>query len=135
MLRKKGFIGPIGDDIPTMLVVILGLGMFFSSVVFAMDLYGQKNRNIEISEGALAISRVFTAKGHFDPQDDGMKERGDLMARSYGLHYQVLTDGYDFHQYPPNSGVCQGGSYRYSFFIANFENENNVGSIDVCVRG
>ena len=44
---KKGFIGPIGDDLPSVIAVMLALGLFFSSVRYALNAYDQKIDNFQ----------------------------------------------------------------------------------------
>ncbi len=55
---KKGFIGPLGDDLPSLIAIMLALTLFFSGLTFSMNVFDQKRERARLMKGALDISRV-----------------------------------------------------------------------------
>ena len=129
---RKGFIGPIGDDLPTMLIILLALGLFFSSVVFAFDLYNQKNEALRVGRGSLEIAKVFTSRGILSEADlsgNELKGMADRLAVSYNLEYGAYFTG------STEPDVCTG-AYRYSFIVARRAGQDaELAELMVCVRG
>ena len=60
---KKGFIGPIGDDLPSLVAVLLALGIFFSSLSFTFNAYNEKIASMNKLKGSIDIARVVTQEG------------------------------------------------------------------------
>ena len=62
MLKKqKGFIGPIGDDLRSLIPLLFALVIFFSTFSFAYNVFSQKNISFQKDLDVLTISR--TLKG------------------------------------------------------------------------
>jgi len=54
----KGFVGPIGDDLPSLIAIMLAFTLFFAGLTFAMRTFNQKQRDITLMKGSLDISRA-----------------------------------------------------------------------------
>lgn len=63
MKNRKGFIGPLGDDIPSIFPIVFAVILFTGTVLYANQLIAQKAKMLEIREGALALSYLVTEKG------------------------------------------------------------------------
>ena len=137
---KKGFIGPIGDDLPSLLIVIITLTMFFSSIIFAFDLYQQKRENLNINEGALGIAKAFTSKGILTDNDIDKAstnsiviKKANLVAKSYNLDYGVY---FDSQVVPGNEPLECLDSYRFVFMVSRFDSSGkpNLDALILCIK-
>lgn len=122
---KKGFIGPIGDDLPSVIAVMLALGLFFSSVTYALNAYDQKIDNLAVLKGSLEISRIFLGEGLLQQTiSSDLMKRADYIAISYGLEYAV---GYDIS--------CEDGDYILRYLVATWDNEESeLRTLVLCIR-
>ncbi len=92
----KGFIGPIGDDIPSLLAIMLALSLFFSALTFSFDAYNVKISNFQRLKGSIDIVRVVTQDGIITESLSGLKSRANTTARSYGVDFAMeYLDGSD----------------------------------------
>ncbi|HNV01273.1 MAG TPA: hypothetical protein PKK60_02480 [archaeon] len=58
---KKGFIGPIGDDLPSLIPIVMSLLLFFT--IFAVTLNTYNTKNNSISKQTMMISSSRELKG------------------------------------------------------------------------
>lgn len=54
----KGFVGPIGDDLPSLIAIMLALTLFFTGLTFAMRTFNSRQRDVRLMQGGLDISRA-----------------------------------------------------------------------------
>ena len=109
---RRGFIGPIGDDLPSIVAIMLALGLFFSGVLFALNAYNQKLASLDLLKGGLEVSRVVLADGLvLKPLSEYEKlgSNADLAAKSYGLAFKL---GFD-----KKSSSCGKNSFVMSYFV------------------
>ncbi len=69
MLRfraKRGYIGPLGDDFPSLFPLLLGLLVFFSSLAMAYMVYDAKDSNVKAMRANVMISRSVRYQLTFD---------------------------------------------------------------------
>jgi hypothetical protein len=59
-LFEKGFIGPIGDDLPSLIPIVTGLVIFFSVFVLTMNTYNEKNDYLEKQIDMTSVARDLT---------------------------------------------------------------------------
>jgi len=57
-LSKKGFIGPIGDDLPSLIPIVVALVLFFSIFTMTLNTYNSKNASIAKQADMTAVSRM-----------------------------------------------------------------------------
>ena len=55
-MNQKGFIGSIGDDLPSLIPIFLGLVVFFSVFLGVFNDYNQKNKIYTLNQEAVEIS-------------------------------------------------------------------------------
>jgi len=60
---RKGFVGPLGDDIPSIFPIVAGLMLFLGTLAFASNLVAQKNAYLEVERAAVSLSYIATEKG------------------------------------------------------------------------
>jgi hypothetical protein len=80
--RFRGFVGPLGDDIPSIFPIVAGIMLFFGTIAFAGNLAAQKNSYLEVRKAAVSLSYVMTEKGFIDsaswtPKCDALKKAAD----------------------------------------------------------
>ena len=104
---KKAFLGPIGDDLPSIIALMLALGIFFSAIAYTMEVYNQKIAETETLKGSLEIGRAVMDKGLLTDIDNPV---ADHVAFSYGLSHKEFLDNVP-------DGECVK-SYRYNYLVA-----------------
>ncbi|MFH1587112.1 MAG: hypothetical protein ABID38_04605 [Candidatus Diapherotrites archaeon] len=78
MLNRKGFIGPIGDDLPSLIPLIFALIIFFSTFSFALARYGQMTASFENDLTVANISGILRGDSFITGPDDFSKKCGTL---------------------------------------------------------
>ena len=58
IMGSKGFLGPIGDDLPSLIPLIFALVIFFSTFTFAFSVFNEKNSDFQSDLDVLNIARV-----------------------------------------------------------------------------
>lgn len=54
---ERGFIGPIGDDLPSLIPIVTGLVIFFSVFVLTLNTYNEKNVFLEKQIDMTSVAR------------------------------------------------------------------------------
>jgi len=54
---KKGFIGAIGDDLPSLIPIVFALLIFFSAFTATLAIYNSENAAVQTDMGMLSIAR------------------------------------------------------------------------------
>ncbi|MFH0973372.1 MAG: hypothetical protein V1817_01115 [Candidatus Micrarchaeota archaeon] len=60
---RRGFVGPLGDDIPSIFPIVAGVLLFFGTIAFAGNLSAEKNAYLDIRKAAVSLSYIVTDKG------------------------------------------------------------------------
>lgn len=66
MPHLKGFVGPLGDDLPSIFPIVAGVLLFVASLLYANNLVDQKNQQLDTRKAALGLSYIVTEKGLID---------------------------------------------------------------------
>lgn len=64
MKNEKGFLGPIGDDLPSLIPLILSLVIFFSAFTYAFNVFNYKSEAFRYDLDTMNIVRVMRASGY-----------------------------------------------------------------------
>jgi hypothetical protein len=105
---RKGFMGPLGDDLPSIISIMLALSLFFSGVVYSLNTYNQKIGDMEILKGSIEIQRMILDTGFVSVLKP---KKADDAAYSYGLLYDAyLNDG---------TNSCPKKAHKFSYLIAD----------------
>lgn len=70
MLNRKGFMGPIGDDLPSLIPLLFALIIFFGAFTFALNEFNLENIDINAKLEVLKVSRVLRSNGIIAGYDD-----------------------------------------------------------------
>jgi len=120
---KKGFIGPLGDDLPSIIAILLALTVFFSGIVYTLNVYNQKIDDMQALKGSVDIAKAILDKGILSGTDQANidPEEARYVARSYGLKHGVYLD-------EDTNGVCPPDTYRFSYLVAAYTGAGATGA-------
>jgi len=116
---KKGFIGPIGDDVPSLIAIILAMGLFFTGFSHAMNVYNQKIVDMEALKGSVEIARAALGDGILSPSDWSNIDSPaiDHIAKSYSLDKKIFLD---------DLNSCDEKAYRFSYLVAVYGTTSEI---------
>lgn len=108
--RTRGFVGPLGDDIPSIFPIVAAVLLFIGTLAYANGLVQGKNRILDTRQAALGLSYIVTEKGLIDKSDEFEKITCEDHLKKYALSNQVkflvtvkrYCDSIQFY-YPRNS--------------------------------
>ncbi len=60
---SRGFVGPLGDDIPSIFPIVAGVMLFFGTIAFAGSLVAEKNAYLDVRKNGVSLSYIVTEKG------------------------------------------------------------------------
>lgn len=61
----RGYIGPIGDDLPSLIPLVFALTIFFATFSSTINLFEKKNTVLDQDLDALKIARVMRGNGYY----------------------------------------------------------------------
>ena len=64
MLDVKGFIGPIGDDLPSLVPILIALTVFFAAFALTLQVYGERNARFDSDLGVLQVVRTLRSDNY-----------------------------------------------------------------------
>lgn len=87
MLKQKGFLGPIGDDLPSLVPLIFALIIFFSTFTYAMNSMDSRNDDFDADLATLSIARIMRSNGYLTGHED-FRRLCDMINIA-GLNYEA----------------------------------------------
>ena len=87
MLKQNGFLGPIGDDLPSLVPLIFALIIFFSTFTYAMNSMDSRNDDFDADLATLGIARIMRSNGYLTGYEDFKRLCG--MINVAGLNYEI----------------------------------------------
>ena len=63
-MLNKGFIGPIGDDLPSLIPLLFGLVMFFSTFTMTFSSFDARNTEFSYDVSVMRISRTIQSNSY-----------------------------------------------------------------------
>lgn len=93
--KTRGFIGPIGDDIPSLFPIVAGILVFLLSISFIQSQIDDRNAYIKVRRDALSVSYLATEKGLLDAEGFAQKctQLKDLATKKQ-LNFALLLKNY-----------------------------------------
>ena len=70
---EKGFLGPIGDDLPSLIPLVFALVIFFSTFTFAFNVFNEKNSDFQADMDVMNIARVLKGTSLISSLEDFQK--------------------------------------------------------------
>ena len=132
----KGFIGPLGDDFPSIFPIVAGVVLFFGTLAYANGVIQEKNDYLEVRKAALGLSYLVTRTGSVDygsldtPDTGACDNELDAYAKSRGVKYQVILksacNGLQFSETPEELFGLKGDDLYASCGTADEAEEESV---------
>ncbi len=132
---KKGFIGPISDDLPSLIAILLALTMFFSALDFSLTEYNEKVSSFNTLKGVMQLGRAITSKGLLDSSENSASLATEIkeIAKSYGLSYCVTFGGSTVCKASSSLSSCKPNWVRYSYLVSQVtSNGIKIKELSVC---
>jgi len=63
-MKRRGFIGPIGDDIPSIFPLMAGIILFIATLIYANNEFNTKNASINLRKAGLDMAYIVIEKGY-----------------------------------------------------------------------
>lgn len=76
---KKGFVGPLGDDIPSIFPIVAGILLFLGTFFYSVNAIDQKNLRLEVKKAAIGLGYLITEKGFMEEKEFNEKCAGSLI--------------------------------------------------------
>lgn len=80
-LNKKGFLGPIGDDLPSLIPLMFALVIFFSSFYMTVNTYNERTTDFENDIAVIQISASLRGTGFVSSLSEFEKSCNSLNIR------------------------------------------------------
>ena len=116
----KGFIGPISDDLPTLIAILLALSIFFTVLHFGLETYNEKINAFNKVKGLMDLGRKINSKGLLESSADNadsLKNEVEQIADSYALKYCIKFNGNTACN-PSSITGCKQDWIEYKYLIA-----------------
>ncbi|MFW5902267.1 MAG: hypothetical protein ACOCTT_00050 [archaeon] len=139
-MKNKGFIGPIGDDLPSLIAIMLALTLFFTGLTFAMRTFNTKQRDVRLMQGGLDVSRAIVGDSIIEYDSKKLVDvpEAKSIARNNDLAFNAdyggdEIEGSPFNSDDPNKG-CGEESLYFSYLVSRKEGDNiELETLRVCV--
>ena len=68
MKKRRGFIGPLGDDIPSIFPIVAGVLLFITALMYANDQMHERDNYLRLKKAGLELSYAALDKGYVSTQ-------------------------------------------------------------------
>lgn len=113
---RKGFIGSIGDDLPSLIPLFFALMIFFAGLAFVFTNINDKNTQMNAYLDSLTIAKSALGKSSFSSHEDFMNTSKDLIVLSNYM-FGLIS--------PSNENFSLPNDYK-EFFIKECEDGNII---------
>jgi len=120
MLKKKGYIGAIGDDLPSLIPIFLGLTIFFSVFLTTYNVYRNTTDLYSIKNDAISIAGTIKEDPLFTDYNSFIKICGKINTK-YNWNTFVIPLDLNTEQY---SGF-QVSDIHEDVFLKQWEDPEN----------
>jgi len=98
-MNKKGFIGSIGDDFPSLIPLFFAVLIFFSSLGYSFTTMNDRNDYINTYVDSLKIAKTALGKGNYSSYEDFMQTQESIITTSNYVVGLVYIDKNIFDEY------------------------------------
>ncbi|MFA5246936.1 MAG: hypothetical protein WC408_03545 [Candidatus Micrarchaeia archaeon] len=104
---KRAFIGPIGDDIPSIFPLMAGIVLFIATIAYANQEFATKTEQIKLRKAGLDLSYIAIENGYMDMDNFPDKCRELLTPASVknGVYFAVMLRNCDQLALPSFEGT------------------------------
>ena len=95
MKSKRGFIGPIGDDLPSIFPIVAGILIFLLSIAYIQTQLSARNEAISLRKATLELSYIVTERGLMEQTDFIEKcTLAEAYAKKSHIEYALILKRY-----------------------------------------
>ncbi|GEM_PF-4550994 len=114
-IGKKGYIGPLGDDFPSIFPIALGLMIFFSTIYVAYSAYQSKEDYVQTMRANIMISRAVRYQIYFDEDYwDFACDLASALKTNYAVHLAMWLEEEEETWRGTTTGVVNFGYNNYA---------------------
>lgn len=95
MFSKKGFIGPIGDDLPSLVPIVVALVIFFSIFTLTLNTYNSKNAFISKQLDMASVAREIKGDSLILGIDQFEKRCSSIQSKRFPYNFIIGIYGAD----------------------------------------
>jgi len=110
-LKSNGFIGPIGDDLPSLIPIVFALTIFFASFNAALLAFDQKNSSFADDLDALKVARIMRSNGYIVN-----KQNFDQLCSLVEVRALHFVAGIAELNTTPEDSLDPSKNYNFTFF-------------------
>jgi hypothetical protein len=96
LFGEKGFIGAIGDDLPSLIPIIVALLIFFSVFSVALNTYNSQNYSFEKKMGMLSVARLVKGDSLLLSVDQFIERCDQAKMNKYPYNFMIAIYGADY---------------------------------------
>ncbi|HLC78918.1 MAG TPA: hypothetical protein VJG83_00675 [archaeon] len=119
-MLNKGLIGPIGDDLPSLIPILLGLVMFFSTFTLAFNAFDERNAEFNDDIAVMRVSRILQSNSYIPTYAAFEELCSEVGLVNLKYVAAITTDAVN--------GVVVENIFEISFF------ENSAGNTYLCTN-
>ena len=86
---KKGFIGPIGDDLPSLIPIVSALLLFFMIFTLTLNTYNQKNSALRKQIELISVSKQLRGESIIIDFDEFNGKCDDIKLKKYYYNFMI----------------------------------------------
>jgi hypothetical protein len=90
-ISRKGFIGAIGDDLPSLIPIVFALLIFFTVFTTTLNVYNSANSNVATEMGMLSVARTLKGDSLMLNVTQFQKRCDDVRIQSYPHNFMVAV--------------------------------------------
>ncbi|MBI2597759.1 MAG: hypothetical protein HYW50_01030 [Candidatus Diapherotrites archaeon] len=134
-MLEKGFLGPIGDDLPSLIPLLFALLIFFGTFSFSFGVFNEKNTSFDADLAVLGISRILKGTSYITGISDFLQKCASINITK--VKYRAGITNFFTAPQNYNAPLPDGQGYSLdplprSFSIGFFKNSN--GEIFECTN-
>jgi len=108
---ERGFIGPIGDDLPSLIPLLFGLVMFFSTFTLTFNTFDDRNVQFDDDISIMRISRTLQSNSYIFSH-----KNFELLCSEIGIVNLDFVAGITEQGTRGEDGVVVGSIFEVEFF-------------------
>ncbi|MDP2666490.1 MAG: hypothetical protein Q8P05_03250 [Candidatus Diapherotrites archaeon] len=122
-LGDRGYLGPVGDDIPSLIPIVVALVIFFSAFTFTLNEFNSRGQSFNADRDVLIIANALKGDSYIASYPEFGRACAGLRVR--GLNYVAgLVESSRWHSMSQQA-AAQPDQPILSFIADAFHTENN----------
>ncbi|MEM3412238.1 MAG: hypothetical protein QW735_00870 [archaeon] len=110
----KGYIGPLGDDIPGIISIVLAFSIFFAGFSIAMTTLNEKTVVIQKFKGTMEIAKAINSKTVLPENLEDLRKDAQRIATTRALQFNLS------YKDTRSQMVCGEKAFYLTYFVARY---------------